>query len=152
MLRVFLSVSVGWLVVGGMQPAGAQLLADTVFTWRGYGRAATCQLRLYAAPPGEERTHTFVIREVAENEGPSTVSDVRHLVELIGRAFEIDPAQATWVFYWGAFSYEGAHPDRRKELFLRATFRRNKNRSLSTPLWRIVTREEVEDYTDRHFR
>ncbi len=74
------------------------------------------------------------------------------LVELIGRKFEVDPAQAYWVCHWGAFSFEGAQPNKRKELFLRATFRRTKNQSLGTPSWRVVTREEVEEYTDRQFR
>lgn len=133
-------------------PASAQLLADTVFTWQGYGRTATCHLRIYPTAPSEERTHTVVIRELAENDGPSTTSEARYLVELIGRQFDVDPAQAYWVFHWGAFSYEGARKNQRKELFLRATFRRNKNQSLGTPLWRVVTREEVEAYTDRQFR
>lgn len=133
-------------------PASAQLLADTVFTWQGYTRTATCHLRIYKTAPGEERTHTVVIGERAENDGPSTTSDARHLVELIGRQLDVDPAQAYWIFHWGAFSYKGAQPNQRKELFLRATFRRTKNQSLGTPSWRVVTRQEVEEYTDRQFR
>lgn len=132
--------------------ASAQLRADTVFTWRGYGRPSTCGLRIYATPIDEDRPHTVIIREQAENGGASTIADARHLVELIGRRFEIDPAEATWVFHWGAFSYDGAVPDKRKELFLRATFRWNKSGTLSTPSWRVVTRAQVEDYTDRQFR
>ena len=95
---------------------------------------------------------TVVIGERAENDGPSTTSDARHLAELIGRQLDVDPAQAYWIFHWGAFSYNGAQPNQRKELFLRATFRRTKNQSLGTPSWRVVTREEVEAYTDRQFR
>ncbi len=133
-------------------PARAQALVDTVFAWRGYARTATCHLRIYPTPPDEERTHTVVVRELAENEGPSSVADARHLVELVGRRFDIDPAHAYWIFHWGPFSYAGAAPDRRKELFLRATFRRTRSQHLSTPSWRVVSREDVEDATDRLFR
>ena len=132
--------------------ASAQLRADTVFTWRGYGRASICGLRIYATPTDEDRPHTVIIREQAENDGASIIADARHLVELLGRQFEIDPAEATWVFHWGAFSYDGAAPNKRKELFLRATFRWNKSGTLSTPSWRVITRAQVEDYTDRQFR
>ena len=132
--------------------ARAQALVDTLFTWQGYARTATCHLRVYAAPPDDARSHTIVLRELAENAGPTTITDARHLAELVGRRYGIDPAEATWVFHWGAFSYEGAEPARRKELFLRATFRRTRSQSLSTPSWKVVTREDVEDYTDRHFR
>ena len=140
------------LLATAAHPASAQLLIDTVYTWQGYARAGTCHLRIYKTVPGEERTHAVVIREQAENDGPTTTSDARHLVELIGRQFDVDPARAYWVFHWGAFSFEGAETNRRKELFLRATFRRNKNQSLGTPSWRVVSREEVEAYTDRQFR
>jgi hypothetical protein len=132
--------------------ASAQLRVDTLFTWRGYARAATCRLQIYAVPSDEDRPHTVVLRELAENDGASTLTDARHLVELVGRRFEIDPAAATWVFHWGAFSFEGAAPNKRKEMFLRATFRWNKSGTLDTPSWRVVTRAQVEDYTDRQFR
>ena len=141
-----------FLLATAAHPASAQLLADTVFTWQGYARTGSCHLRIYKTAPGADRTYTVVLRERAENDGPTTTADARHLVELIGRQFDVDPVQAYWIFHWGAFSFEGAEPDRRKELFLRATFRRNTNQSLGTPLWRVVTREEVEEYTDRQFR
>ena len=149
---VFSCLVVGLISLAVPPQAPAQLRADTVFTWRGYARASMCRLRIYATPADEDRPHTVIIREQAENSGVSTVADARHLVELVGRRFEIDPAEATWIFHWGAFSFEGAEPNRRKELFLRATFRRNKNQSLGTPSWRVVSREEVEAYTDRQFR
>ena len=152
MRRVYVSLFIFLLGLTVPPHASAQLRADTVFTWRGYGRASTCGLRIYATPFDEDRPHTVIIREQAENDGASTVADARHLVELIGRRFEIDPAEATWVFHWGAFSYEDAAPNKRKELFLRATFRWNKSGTLSTPTWRVVTRAQVEDYTDRQFR
>lgn len=149
---VLLCLFAGLLGLAGPPQASAQLRADTVFTWRGYARASTCRLRIYATPSDEDRPHTIVLRELAENDGASTIADARHLVELVGRQFEIDPSEATWIFHWGAFSYEGAVPNKRKELFLRATFRWNKSGTLSTPSWRVVTREQVEDYTGRLFR
>jgi hypothetical protein len=134
-------------------PAAAQPMADTLFAWRGYARSGETSVRIYPAPPDEERrTRTIVVQELAENRGPSTVDDARHLAELIGRAFGIDPAEAYWVFHWGAFSYDGAEADRDKELFLRATFRRGKTGRLSTPYWRVVSRDEVRLLTDRQFQ
>ena len=136
----------------GTLAAAAQPRVDTVFTWQGYARPSSCHLRIYATPADEARPHTVVLREIAENRGASTVADARHLAELIGRQYDIDPAAATWVFHWGAFSYAGAAPDKRKELFLRATFRWNKSGTLSTPLWRVISRAQVDAYTDRQFR
>ena len=132
------------------QSAPAQI-ADTLFTWQEYGRRGTCRVRVYETPPEEDRRYTVLLQELAENEGPSIVDDARHLVELIGRQLSIEPTTAYWVFHWGAFAYEGAQPNKRKELFIRATFRRNKQ-SLSTPHWRVINRDEVREYTDRLFK
>ena len=139
-------------MAGTPYPAGAQVLADTVFAWRDYGRTARCRVRIYQAPPEADRTRVVVLEELAENGGASTLDDARHLVDLLGRHFDVAPEDALWVFHWGAFSFEGARPDGRKELFLRATFRRGSGGALGTPSWRLVTRAEVEDYTDRLFR
>ncbi len=152
MRRVLPCLLVGVFVAAFAPSARTQPLVDTLVTWQGYARTATCHLRIYAAPPGEERARTVVLRELAENAGPSTVDDARHLAEVVGRRFGIDPVEATWVFHWGAFSFEGASPNPRKQLFLRATFRRLKSQHLSTPSWKVVSREEVEQYTDRQFR
>ena len=131
----------------------AQPLADTLFTWRGYARVAECRVQVYPAPPDEEtRTRTILVRELARNRGPSTVQDARHLVELIGRQLGLNPAEAYWVFHWGAFSYAGAAPDRDKELFLRATFRRTSTGRLGTPYWKVINRDAVRELTDRRFR
>ena len=129
----------------------AQALADTAFTWQGYSQAARCRLRIYTTPPGSKRTHVVLLQELAANEGPTTVFDLPYLAEEIGRHFELDPAAAYWILHWGAFSYEGAAPDARKELFLRATFSRTKSQRLSSPRWDLVTRSEVRAYTNRQF-
>jgi hypothetical protein len=143
------------LLLGGLLPVGtaqAQLLADTTFAWKGYGKTGSCRMQVYHSPQELERPHTVVLQEVASNSGPTIVADARYLVEQIGREFGLDPAGATWVFHWGAFSYAEAPVSSDKELFLKATFRRNDNHSLTTPNWRVVSREEVEAATDRQFR
>ncbi len=129
--------------------AHAQTVADTLFAWQGYGRQSQCRLAVYPSAD-EDRPFTVVLREVAGNTGDSTLEDARYLVEQVGRTFGIDPAQATWVFHWGAFSFEKAQGS--KEILLQATFRRGKSGSLTTPSWRLVTRAEVEEATDRRFR
>ena len=134
-------------------PLSAQPLADTLITWRGYARTAEARVHLYPGPPDEEtRTRTILVRELAANRGPSTLSDVRYLAEHVGRQFGIDPAQATWIFHWGAFSFDGATPGGDKEVFLRATFRRTSTNRLSTPYWKVIDRNTVRELTDRRFR
>ena len=130
--------------------AQAQTVSDTVFAWQGYGRTSTCRLAVYPSPESEDRPYTIVVREVEGNTGDSTLDDARYLVEQVGRTYGIDPTAATWVFHWGAFSYEGAQGG--KELLLQATFRRGKSGSLTSPSWRLVSRGEVEEITDRMFR
>lgn len=132
-------------------PVNGQVHTDTLFAWQGYGRTATCHVLVYRTPPGNERAHTVVIQELADNTGPTAVSDAPHLVELIGRGLNVDPDSTYWVFHYGAFSYRGAHAGSRKELFLRATFRRTRSGSLGAPSWHVITRAEVEDLTDRLF-
>lgn len=132
--------------------ARAQLLADTLFTWKGFSQTAQARVRLYAGLPDEDRTHIFVFQELADNRGPTTVDDARLLADLVGREFGIEPGEAYFLFHWGGFSFEGADPGDGKELFLRATFKRNKSGSLGSPSWRVVSREEVEELTDRQFR
>ncbi len=131
--------------------ARAQLMVDTLFTWQGYARIAQTHLRLYYNPAEEKRPYTVVLRELAANRGPSTITDARYLADEIGRTFGIDPAEATWVFHWGGFSFDGADPDDAKELFIRATFSRSTSDRLTGPSWRIVGRDDVIAYTDRHF-
>jgi hypothetical protein len=141
------------LVLAPALPLSAQPLADTLITWRGYARTAETHVHIYPGPPDEEtRTRTIVVQEIAANRGPSTLSDVRYLAEHIGRQFGIDPAHATWVFHWGAFSFDGAASDGDKELFLRATFSRTATNRLSTPYWKVIDRDAVRALTDRRFR
>lgn len=149
-----LPVAILALVLASSLPAvsTAQLLADTTFTWQGYGHDGRCQVQVYhAGPEADDRTHVAVLREVAANRGPSTLDDARLLAELVGRQFGFDPAEAYFIFHWGGFSFDGADPDADREILLRASFRRTSSQRLGSPHWRVVTREEVEAYTDRQF-
>ena len=140
------------LLIGLCIPSftAAQPVADTLFTWRGYARMGQCRVAVYPTPSDEERTRTVVLHELARNEGPSTVDDVRYLAEAVGRRFQIDPTEAYWIFHWGAFSFAGAETND-KELFLRATFHRTSTGRLSSPYWRVIRRNEVLELTDRRF-
>ncbi len=133
-------------------PVVAQPQADTTVTWRSYSRTGTAQVRVYPGPPDDEETHTIVIRELAENQGPSTVDDFQYLADLVGRQLGINPTAAYWVLYWGGFSFEGADPDAGKALFLRATFNRTESGNLSSPYWDVISKTDVRELTDRRWR
>ncbi len=128
--------------------SSAQPSVDTAFWWRSYAREGTTHVLIF--PGRSDDPSVVVLRELADNAGPSTLTDIRHLVELIGREHGVDPAEAIWVIHWGNFSYRGAEASRR-EVFLRATFRRNKSGAVSAPSWRILNRDEVRDLTARHY-
>ena len=91
-----------------------------------------------------------MLKELGDNPGKATTDEIGYLAEHIGRAYNIDPTTAYWVVHWGAFSYHGAQSTN-KELFIRATFKRTSTQRIGAPQWRIITREEVEKYTDRQF-
>lgn len=150
LLVIFLCAGIA--VISKPHPAEAQQLKDTLFVWQGYARPGTCRVRIYNAAPEIQRQHVVVVQELAENHGPTTISDTAYLVEEISRKFGLDPTSTYWVLHWGAFSFEGNRKNRQKELFLRATFRRTKGHRLGAPQWRVLRREDVEGYTDRHFR
>jgi hypothetical protein len=131
-----------------LAPASAQLaqptLGDAPFTWQEYGRTATCDLALHRdLADDEDRPHVAVLTERADNEGPSVVDDLRYVAEQIGRAHDLDPASVTWIVRWGAGAYEGAEGG--KEIVLQASFRRTKTGNLSTPSWRVLSREQADD-------
>jgi hypothetical protein len=144
-------LSLASLLLIAPRPAAAQLLADTTVTWQSYSRDGTTRARLYATPSGEERTRVVVLTELAANDGPSTVKELRHLAELIGRQYRFDPADAYFVVHWGAHSYAGAEASGR-ELLLRAGFSRTSTGNLSSPNWYLLSREQLREMTDRQFR
>ena len=130
--------------------AASQIVADSLFEWQGYARHSQTRIWIFAATD-EKRPHTVVVQEVAENRGLSTTEDARYVVEQIGREHGLDPADVTWFFRWGFYSFEGADTSD-KEVVLRATFNRTKSGNLGLPLWRVATMEDVDEATDRHFK
>lgn len=130
--------------------AHAQRVADTTFSWQGYARTSIAHIQIFENPADPDRPHTVVVQEIAANIGPSTIDDVSYLAEQIGRTFALDPTLAYWVLHWGDFSFQEAKASR-KELFLRATFKRNRSGQLGSPQWRVINREAVEILTDRAF-
>jgi hypothetical protein len=54
------------------------------------------------------------------------------------------------VFHWGSFSHDGAR-ESHKEIFLRSGFR-DSDGLVSTPQWRVVDRDQLEELTNRVFR
>ena len=131
--------------------AAAQPRIDTTITWRSYSRTGTAAVQVYPGPPDEEETHTVVVKELAENRGPSTIEDFQYLADLIGRRLGVNPTEAYWVLHWGGFSFEGADPDADKAVFLRATFNRTKSGTLSSPYWNVVSEPDVRTLTDRRW-
>lgn len=145
------------LVLGGLgllllRPAAAQPQTDTTLTWRSYSRTGTVQVQVYPGPPDDEEEHTIVLRELAENKGPSTVEDLQYLADLVGRHLGVDPTRAYWVLHWGGFSFQGATPDADKALFLRATFNRTQSGNLSSPYWSVISETDVRELTDRRWQ
>jgi hypothetical protein len=148
-VRLVVLVSLGACLVPGSL---AQPRTDTTVTWRSYSRTGTAAVEVYPGPPDEEETHTIVLRELAENRGPSTVEDLQYLADLVGRRLGVAPTNAYWIVHWGGFSFEGADPDADKALFLRATFSRTSGGTLGSPHWTVVSETEVRALTDRQWR
>ncbi|MFO8098186.1 MAG: hypothetical protein R6T83_01030 [Salinibacter sp.] len=141
-------------LAGGLfaHSAAAQPQTDTTLTWRSYSATGTVQVQVYPGPPDDDETHTVVLRELAENDGPTTVDDLQYLADLVGRRLGLDPTQVYWVLHWGGFSFEGADPDSDKALFLRATFNRTSSGNLSSPYWNVISETDLRELTDRRWR
>jgi len=147
--RLFVLGGLGFVL---LRPVAAQPQTDTTLTWRSYSRTGTVQVQVYPGPPDDEEEHTIVLRELAENKGPSTVEDLQYLADLVGRHLGVDPTQAYWVLHWGGFSFQGATPNADKALFLRATFNRTQSGNLSSPYWNVVSETDVRELTDRRWQ
>ena len=148
MLRGLPTLLLLGLLVGA---ACAQPRVDTTVTWRSYSQTGTTEVRVYPGPPDEEETHTIVLREIAENRGPSTVEDLPYLADLVGRQLGIDPTAAYWVLHWGGFSFEGGDPGADKALYLEATFNRTDDGDLGSPRWDVISETELRELTDRRW-
>lgn len=136
------------LVVMGVLGAGAQAQAiDTLFTWKTYDAESMTRVRVFASED-EERPITAVVDELAENDGAVVTDDVRYFVDTFGRAFGFDPTEITFVFRFSGASFSPEGTDD-KQILLRATFRRTSTGNLSSPSWRLLSRDELADLTDR---
>lgn len=136
----------------GAPSCQAQMVVDTVYSWRGYARTAACRVRIFKNPTDEKRDTTVLLDELAANTGPTITADADYLVDEIGRAFRFDPTKTRWVFRWSRASFvdsSAAGPPSNKQLLLLATFRRTKSGTIGTPNWKIADPEALEEYTDR---
>ena len=80
-----------------------------------------------------------------EANGAPITDDARHLAELVGRELGVDPMRLAFVFRYAVAG--SARP-----LSIRATFRRSTSGGLVSPSWRVLSGDEVEDYTGRALR
>lgn len=144
-MRVFAGILVVLLTASGA--AAQEATVDTLLSWQTYAQDAVARVRIFSSND-EDRPHTVVVDELAENRAGLVTDDVRYLAETIGRRFGHDPAAAFYVFrFTGAsFCADGGED---KVLLLRATFTRTRTGRLSSPSWRVLTRDELAELTDR---
>ncbi len=133
------------LLIAASWPLAAQP-ADTLFAWQTYGRDARARVQTFAVDD-DKRPRTVVVDELASNDALVT-DDVRYFVDALGRAVGLDPAEATFVFRFSGRSFREDGDDG-KTLLLRATFNRTKSGTLGSPSWRLLTRDELAELTDR---
>jgi hypothetical protein len=129
-------------------PAPRAQVADTLLTWRTYAQEARAHVRVYRSGDAA-RPLTAVVDELAENRAGLATDDARFLAETIGRTLGHDPAEMTFVFRLSARSFSPDAPAGGKTLLLRATFTRTRAGRLTTPAWRVLTRDELAALTDR---
>lgn len=127
--------------------AAAAQPADTLLTWQTYGQEGVARVQTFASND-EDRPLTVVVDEQADNHAGLVTDDVRYFVETFGRSVGYDPSEVSFVFRFNGASFcEDGSAD--KTLLLRATFTRTKTGRLSAPFWRVLTRDELAELTDR---
>ncbi len=124
---------------------------DTLLTWRTYGDERAARVRIFPSTD-EDRPRTVVVDERAETGGAPVTDEARFFAETVGRTLGFDPAGATFVFRYTAAAFTPGADDEGKALLLRATFRRDDSGDLGSPSWRVITREALDELTDRAFR
>lgn len=129
-------------------PGAHAQVADTLLTWRTYAQEARAHVRVYSSN-NEDRPLTVVVDELAENRAGLATDDARFLAETVGRSMGRDPAEMTFVFRFSAASFCEEAAAGGKTLLLRATFGRTRAGRLASPNWRVITRDELADLTDR---
>lgn len=121
--------------------------ADTLVTWRTYGQEGVTRVQTFPSND-EDRPLTFVVDELAENRAGAVTDDARYFADHLGRQLGVDPTTATFVFRFTGESFCEDGTDE-KLLLLRATFRRTSAGNLSSPSWRLISRDELAELTDR---
>lgn len=138
------------LVAAALWALGPQVQAqaiDTLFTWQTYDAEGITHIRVFPSDD-EDRPITAVVDELAENRAGAVTDDVRYFVDTFGRAFGFDPTEITFVFRFSGLSFSADGTDD-KQLLLRATFNRTKAGNLGSPSWRLISRDELAELTDR---
>lgn len=121
--------------------------ADTLVTWQTYGQEGVARVQAFESND-DDRPWTAVVDELAENGAGLVTDDVRFFVETYGRGVGLDPAGVAFVFRFNGASFCEGGPEG-KTLLLRATFTRTKTGRLSAPNWRVLSRDELAELTDR---
>jgi hypothetical protein len=127
--------------------ASGQVL-DTLLTWRTYAQPAQARIAIYRSND-DNRPLTAVIDELASNRSGPVTDDARFVAETIGRLLGRDPAEMTFVFRFSTNSFCEEAAGSAKGLLIRATFARTRTGALASPLWRVITRDELARLTDR---
>ena len=112
-------------------------------TWRshdGATRSATATLYRNAGHhDADEWPYTVVVVQGDDNPVP-VPADAERLAKIVGRGLGVSPARLAFLYRLTA---EGADRPRT----VRATFRPSSSDDLGSPSWRVLSLEEVEDYT-----
>ena len=137
------------------QPQPFTLPSATVQEWQGYaltwrsynGGTRSATATLYdntSRHDSDGRPYTVGLLQGGGNRAPIT-EDAKYLAEIIGRDLGVSPTRL-------AFLFRFAVEDTDRPLTIRATFRLSSSGNLMSPSWRVLSAEEVEDYTDRQLR
>ena len=116
-------------------------------SWRSYGgRTYRATATVYGndADDRDERPYSVVLVPDPANRAPIT-DDARFLADLVGRELGADPVRLAFLFRLPLEGDAGT-------LTVRATVRRSRSGRLVSPSWRVLSPDEVEDYTDRQLR
>ncbi|MFN3595743.1 MAG: hypothetical protein ACK41D_00555 [Rubricoccaceae bacterium] len=123
-------------------------VSDQMLTWRTYDGTRTARVRVYVTSD-RRRPHTAVVDEVVGDpdafggQGAIT-NEARYAAEFMARELRLDPARVTYVFRVP----DGARPQA-PPVLLRATFTQLRSGQLSSPAWRVISRDELDRLTDR---
>lgn len=131
-----------------LSSATAQQWQGYALTWRSYHggtrRATATVYENTSRHDSEQRPFTVLLVQGEGNRAPIT-EDATYLAEIIGRDLGVPPTRLAFVY---RFSTAGAD----RPFSIRATFRLSSSGNLVSPSWRVLSPEEVEDYTDRQLR